>query len=138
MILTNPACKINSWHVSSCSCLVVRGHPPPPPHSAHLGDDAAPSPPPPPSDDACPGLEQPRGDGGVRELNVCACNPNHVWHLFLNASINGGYLGTSIVHFLVHKHPDCAAAYPGGKFCKTSADVTQLESQKLCFLAHLL
>ena len=119
------------------------GAPPPPPppsddplhHAAQLGGGGAP-PPPPPSDDACPGLELPRGDGGVRELDVGACSPIHLWHLFLNASVNGGYLGKSVIHFLVHKHPDFAAAYPGGKFCKTNADANQLELQKQPFLAH--
>ena len=109
---------------------------PPPPAPAAPAPAApalAAAAPPPPLDAACPGLQPPRGDDGVRELDVCACDPSHLWHLFLNASINGGYLGKSVIHFLVQGTPAFAAAYPGGKFNKSSPN---LEAQKLAFLAH--
>jgi hypothetical protein len=82
----------------------------------------------------CPALELPRGDGGVRRLDVCACNPDQLWSLFLNQRIGGGYLGKSVIAFLVQKHADFAAAYPGRKFCKTNFQT--LIEQKRCFTAH--
>jgi hypothetical protein len=94
---------------------------------------AAPNvPPPPAADDAnCPGLQLPRPDGGVRAIDVCRLAPEHLWHLFINASVNGGYLGKSVIHFLVQKFEAFASAYPSAKFCKTSP---QLEQQRQCLL----
>jgi hypothetical protein len=83
------------------------------------------------ADYSCPGLQPPRGDGGVREVDVFSMSPEHVWNLFLNTSVNGGYLAKSVVHHLIQKHSDLA--YPGGKFCKTAVD---FEQQRLCFVQH--
>lgn len=95
---------------------------------------AAPNVPPPPADEDtnCPGLQLPRPDGDVRTIDVCRLAPEHLWHLFLNASVNGGYLGKSVIHFLVQKFEAFASAYPSGKFSKTSP---QLEQQRQCFIA---
>jgi len=94
---------------------------------------AAPNvPPPPAAEDAnCPGLQLPRPDGGLRAIDVCRLAPEHLWHLFLNTSVNGGYLGKSVIHFLVQKFEAFASAYPSAKFCKTSP---QLEQQRQCLL----
>jgi hypothetical protein len=84
-------------------------------------------------DPNCLGLELPRGDGGVRELDVCICTPTEIWHLFNNAAVNGGYLGKSVIHFLVQNHPTFAASYPGGKFSKY--DLASIDEQSRCFIS---
>jgi len=83
------------------------------------------------SDPNCPGLQPPRPDEDVREVDVVSLNPDHLWHLFCNASVHGGYLGKSVINHLVSKHDDFASAYPGGKFSKNALNV---ESQKSCFV----
>jgi hypothetical protein len=46
--------------------------------------------------------------------------------------VNGGYLGKSVIHFLVQKHPTFAANYPGGKFSKS--DLASIDQQSTCFV----
>jgi hypothetical protein len=84
-----------------------------------------------PANSSCPGLQAPRPDGGIREIDVFSMAPDHVWSLFTNTSVNGGYLGKSVVHHMIQKHS--TLAYPGGKFCKTAID---FEQQRLCFVEH--
>ena len=84
----------------------------------------------------CPGLQLPRPDGGVREIDVTTMTPEHLWCLFLKPDVNGGYLGKSAVNHLVQKNEDgFAQAYPGGKFSKNGA--IGLEAQRACFVEHL-
>jgi len=113
--------------------LVIRFPPPEPQPLVPAG--VLPPPPPPDAVDAtCPGLQPPRPDGGVREIDVCSLTPEHAWNLFLKPDVGGGYLGKSVVHFLVQKNAaGFAAAYPGGKFTKA----VDVEAQRICFVAHL-
>ena len=69
----------------------------------------------------------------MRELDVCICTPKELWYLFTNAAINGGYLGKSVIHFLVQKHQTFAASYPGGKFSKS--DLATIDEQSRCFIS---
>jgi hypothetical protein len=84
-----------------------------------------------PANSSCPGLQLPRPDGGIREVDVFSMTPEHLWSLFTNTSVNGGYLGKSVVHHMMQKH--ASLAYPGGKFCKTAIN---FEQQRLCFVEH--
>jgi hypothetical protein len=95
-------------------------------------DAAAAAAPAPAVDSNCPGLQMPRDDEGVREVDVASLNPDHLWHLFCNPSVNGGYLGKSVIQFLVSKHAEFEASYPGGKFSKSALNV---ETQKSCFVS---
>ena len=67
----------------------------------------------------------------MRELDVCICTPKELWYLFNNAAVNGGYLGKSVIHFLVQKHQTTfAASYPGGKFSKSNLATIDEQSRR--------
>ena len=73
----------------------------PPPRAAPNPDVAAPPPLAPAVDPNCPGLQMARDNGDARELDVVSMSPEHLWHLFMNPSVNGGYLGKSVIQVWV-------------------------------------
>jgi hypothetical protein len=62
---------------------------------------AAPPPLAPAVDPNCPGLQMARDNGDARELDVVSMTSEHLWQLFMNPNVNGGYLGKSVIQVWV-------------------------------------
>ena len=58
----------------------------------------------------CTGLEASRSDGGVRTLFAHACTAQSCWNLFANSTVNGGYLGKSVITALIARYPNVSFA----------------------------
>lgn len=80
-------------------------------------------------DPNCVGLEAVRADEGVRTLYAHACSAICCWNLFGNSSVNGGYLGKSVLAQLNSRYPD-AALRP---YSKSGQDY---QLQQDAFIAH--